>query len=153
MVKEIILFPMPGHCKILMNKFIVWSKVALFIISAFVPINGSIHLFHLCLLTCELCLLSSWSRHFPLSMKGIGNGASLWWRYMIIFYIMMSCVLGSIQLWEWGILLICYPVVNTEHFSSCDGWHMDAVCYGDAVPSWQQGGGGNEGLGNTTYNA
>ena len=58
---------------------------ALFIISPLVWISKSIHHFHLFLLTCLFCLLSSWSLHFPLSMNRVGKSLSPWERYTIIF--------------------------------------------------------------------
>lgn len=126
-------------------------KVTRFIISAFVLINGSNHHFHLCVLTCSFCLLCSRSHCFStLHERGWKKCLSLL-KVHDRFVLMVFCVLGSLQLWKQRILLFCFSVGETLNSSSFDGWHMNAVCYGDAISSWQQGGGGDGRLRNTTH--
>lgn len=81
------LIPLPGHYKTLVNELIapMENRVTLFIISACVLINESIHHFHLCFPSCSFCLLSSGSHHFSAEHEMDWKGASLWWGYSHFF--------------------------------------------------------------------
>lgn len=116
-------------------------KVALFLISAFVLINRSLHHFHLCLLTCSFCLRWAWSHHFPTEHEKGRKNCLYLVKIQGHFLVMMLYTFGSVQLWKWGNLLICFSAAKMLNSSSSDGWRMNALCYGEALSSWQQGGG------------
>lgn len=128
-------------------------KVALFLISAFVLINRSIHHFRLCLLTCSFCLLCSWSHCFSTEHEKGRKNCFCLMKIHDHFLVMMLYMLGSLQLRKRRILLICFSAAETLNSSSSDGWRTNAVCYGEALSSWQQGGGGGQRLRNTTHDA
>lgn len=105
---------MSVHCKIFMNKFIVWIW------------GGTVYYFCFCSNAWEYpsrsslpphmlvpYLLSSWSRYFSTEHERDRKKCFSLMKIPDHFLVMMVCTVGSIQLWEWEILLICYTVGET----------------------------------------
>lgn len=149
MMKEIISFPMPGHCKILMNKSIVWIWGGT-ITSTFVVINGRDYpsLFPAFSPASSVFYVPDLII-FPLSMKR--TVPFLDEDTQSFFFVMKFCTLGSMQLWDWRIFLIGYTVGDTLKSLMDDMWVLFAVVKLSPPGNKEEVGMGDSGIQHTMY--